>query len=96
MKSLPASGVGALLSAYCAPLRQALIDTNTDHVNIIVCEPGDKVLNRSIEPLPADAVTEALSRVTSSLDFVKALAATRVTRLSQTQSSRHYCDATSL
>ena len=38
--------------AYRAPLRQALIDDNTGHVNIIVCEEDYKALKRGIEHLP--------------------------------------------
>jgi hypothetical protein len=38
--------------AYRAPLRQALIDDNTGHVNIVVCETDYKALKRGIENLP--------------------------------------------
>jgi hypothetical protein len=38
--------------AYPAPLRQALIDDNTGHVNIVVCEADYKALKRGIEHLP--------------------------------------------
>jgi hypothetical protein len=33
-------------------LRQALIDDNTGHVNILVCEADYKALKRDIEHLP--------------------------------------------
>ena len=39
-------------AAYRAPLRQALIDDNTGHVNVIVCEADYKALKRGIEHLP--------------------------------------------
>jgi len=35
-----------------APLRQALIDDNTGHVNIVVCETDYKATKRGIERLP--------------------------------------------
>ena len=35
-----------------APLRQALIDDNTGHVNTVVCETDYKALKRGIERLP--------------------------------------------
>jgi hypothetical protein len=38
--------------AYQAPLRQALIDDNTGHVNIVVCEADYQALKRGIEHLP--------------------------------------------
>ena len=38
--------------AYRAPLRRALIDDNTGHVNIVVCEADYKALKRGIEHLP--------------------------------------------
>jgi hypothetical protein len=38
--------------AYQAPLRQALIDDNTEHVNIVVCEADYKALKRGIQHLP--------------------------------------------
>ncbi len=38
--------------AYRAPLRQALVDDNTGHVNIVVCEVDYKALKRGIEHLP--------------------------------------------
>jgi hypothetical protein len=38
--------------AYRAPLRQALIDDNTGHANIGVCEADYKALKRGIEHLP--------------------------------------------
>src|SRR5262249_40191617 len=34
------------------PLRQALIDDNTGHVNLLVCEADYKALKRGIEHLP--------------------------------------------
>ena len=37
---------------YRASLRQALIDDNTGHVNVIVCEADYKALKRGIELLP--------------------------------------------
>jgi len=37
---------------YRAPLRQALIDDNTGHVNIVVCEADYKALKRGIEHMP--------------------------------------------
>ena len=39
-------------AGYRAPLRQALIDDNTGHVNILVCEGDYKALKRGIEHLP--------------------------------------------
>jgi hypothetical protein len=38
--------------AYRATLRQALIDENTGHVNIVVCEEDCRALKRGIECLP--------------------------------------------
>jgi hypothetical protein len=38
--------------AYRAPLRQALIDENADHVNVIVSEADYRALKRGIEHLP--------------------------------------------
>jgi hypothetical protein len=38
--------------AYRAPLHQALIDDNTGHVNIVVCETDYEALKRGIEHLP--------------------------------------------
>jgi len=38
-------------AAYLAPLRQALIDKNTGHVNIVVCESDYRALKRGIEHL---------------------------------------------
>jgi hypothetical protein len=38
--------------AYVAPLRHALIDGTTGHVNLVVCESDYKVLRRGIEYLP--------------------------------------------
>ena len=35
--------------AYCAPLRQALIDDNSGHVNVVVCEADYRALKRGIE-----------------------------------------------
>lgn len=39
-------------AAYVAPLRQALIDDNKGHVNIVVCESDYRALKRGIEYLP--------------------------------------------
>ena len=39
--------------AYLAPLRQALIDKNNGHVNVIVCESDYQALRRGLEHLPA-------------------------------------------
>jgi hypothetical protein len=39
-------------AAYRAPLRQALIDKNTGHVNVVVCENDFRALKRGIENLP--------------------------------------------
>jgi len=39
-------------AAYVAPLRQALIDRNTGHVNVVVCESDYRALKRGIENLP--------------------------------------------
>jgi hypothetical protein len=38
--------------AYRASLRQAIIDDNVGHVNIIVCEADYRALKRGIEHLP--------------------------------------------
>jgi hypothetical protein len=38
--------------SYRAPFRQALIDDNTGHVNLVVCEADYKALKRGIEHLP--------------------------------------------
>jgi hypothetical protein len=38
--------------AYRAPLRQALIDDNTGHVNLVVCETDYKALRRGLAYLP--------------------------------------------
>jgi hypothetical protein len=38
-------------SAYLAPLRQALIDKNKQHVNVVVCESDYRALKRGIEHL---------------------------------------------
>ena len=35
-------------TAYLAPLRQALIDKNTGHVNVVVCESDYHALRRGI------------------------------------------------
>jgi hypothetical protein len=40
-------------AAYLAPLRQALIDQNERHVNVVVSESDDRALKRGIEYLPA-------------------------------------------
>jgi hypothetical protein len=39
-------------AGYLAPLRQALIDKNTRHVNVLVCESDYRALKRGIEHLP--------------------------------------------
>ena len=39
------------LAGYLAPLRQALIDDNEWHVNVIVCESDYRALKRGIEHL---------------------------------------------
>jgi hypothetical protein len=39
-------------AAYLAPLRQALIDKNSGHVNIVLCESDYRALKRGIEHLP--------------------------------------------
>jgi hypothetical protein len=38
--------------AYRAPLRQALIDDNTGHVNLVVCKTDFKALKRGLAYLP--------------------------------------------
>jgi hypothetical protein len=38
-------------AAYLAPLRQALIDDNRRHVNVVVCESDYRTLKRGIENL---------------------------------------------
>ena len=38
--------------AYRAPLRQALIDDNAGHVNVVACEADYRALKRGIEHLP--------------------------------------------
>jgi hypothetical protein len=35
-------------AAYIAPLRQVLIDKNTGHVNVVVCESDYRALKRGI------------------------------------------------
>jgi hypothetical protein len=37
---------------YRAPLRQALIDDNTGHVNVVVCEADYEALKRGIDHQP--------------------------------------------
>jgi hypothetical protein len=39
-------------AGYLAPLRQALIDDNERHVNVVVCESDYRALKRGIEYLP--------------------------------------------
>src|SRR5262249_47406154 len=39
-------------AVYVAPLRQALIDTSTGHVNVVVCESDYRALKGGIENLP--------------------------------------------
>ena len=38
--------------AFRAPLRQALVNDNAGHVNVIVCEADYRVLKRGVEHLP--------------------------------------------
>jgi hypothetical protein len=38
-------------AGYLAPLRQALIDRNHGHVNVVVCESDYRALKRGIEQL---------------------------------------------
>jgi hypothetical protein len=38
--------------AYRAPLREALIDDNAGHVNVVVCEADYRALKRGIGHLP--------------------------------------------
>jgi hypothetical protein len=39
-------------AAYRVPLRQALIDDNTGHVNVVMCEADYRALKRGIGHLP--------------------------------------------
>ena len=39
-------------AAYVATLRQALIETSTGHVNVVVCESDYRALKGGIESLP--------------------------------------------
>jgi hypothetical protein len=39
-------------AGYLAPLREALIDKNKRHVNVVVCESDYRALKRGIERLP--------------------------------------------
>jgi hypothetical protein len=39
-------------AGYLAPLREALIDKNKRHVNVVVCESDYRALKRGIEHLP--------------------------------------------
>jgi hypothetical protein len=39
-------------AGYLSPLRQALIDDNERHVNVVVCEADYRALKRGIEHLP--------------------------------------------
>jgi hypothetical protein len=39
-------------AGYLAPLRQALIDDNRGHVNLVVCESDYRALKRGIHNLP--------------------------------------------
>jgi hypothetical protein len=39
-------------AAYIAPLRQALVDDNQGHVNLVVCESDYHALKRGVEHLP--------------------------------------------
>lgn len=53
---LPKEGEDASAPAgYLAPLRQALIDKNTWHVNVVVCESDYRALKLGIEHLPPGA-----------------------------------------
>jgi hypothetical protein len=38
--------------AYLSPLRQALIDRNEGHVNLVVCESDYRALKRGMDHLP--------------------------------------------
>ena len=40
-------------AGYYTSLRQALVDENTSHVNVIVCDADYDALKRGIEHLPA-------------------------------------------
>jgi len=40
------------LAGYLASLRQALIDDNKGHVNLVVCESDYRALKRGIEHVP--------------------------------------------
>jgi hypothetical protein len=40
-------------AAYLSPLRQALIDKNSGHVNLFVCESDYRALKWGIDHLPA-------------------------------------------
>jgi hypothetical protein len=53
--------------AYRAPLRQALIDDNTRHVNVVVCETDYKAIKRGIEHFAAGGTVGPLVGVTRSL-----------------------------
>jgi hypothetical protein len=39
-------------AAYLAPLRQAVIDKNSGHVNVVVCESDYRALKQGIGHLP--------------------------------------------
>jgi hypothetical protein len=49
--------------SHRAPLRQALIDDNTGHVNVVVCEGDYNALKRGIEHLRRRSVVFALCGV---------------------------------
>ena len=38
--------------AYRSPLRQALLDDNAGHINLVMCEADYRALKRGIEHLP--------------------------------------------
>ena len=41
-----------VLSAYIVPVRQALLDDSTGHVNVVACERDYRSLEHGIEDLP--------------------------------------------
>ena len=41
------------LGGYLAPLRQALLDNNSGHVNVVVCKSDYHALKRGIQYLPS-------------------------------------------
>ena len=50
-------------AAYVVPLRQAFIDDNTGHVNIVLCEEDYRALKRGIEHLPPAAFDVRIEKV---------------------------------